>query len=321
MAVRMSMAEGPGGAVVTEVPQTSPRDPGERPEPDGPPRDVGAGDSSSLDALRGAGGRVLEFESNSVLAATIVLAVAIGILHPEFFAWSQIKDVLSQSVYVGILAAGMAFLISMREIDLSVGSVFGLTLIVSALLMRGGMNPWLAAALGILLGGGLGLVNAVLVQVITIPAIVATLATLSMYRGLALALSDGQQVTGLPTRSSFFTFLGGEALGLPVSVWVLIVTGIVLTVVLRLTPFGYRVRSIGSNPEAATFSGISIPRVRVQALVLMGLLGGLSGIMGLAFFQSGDPNVGSSLEWLVKPRAILIVPLRKRAGFRSATAV
>jgi ribose transport system permease protein len=190
----------------------------------------------------------------------------------------------------------MAFLLSMREIDLSVGSVFGLSLIVAALLMRGGMDPWIAAVLGILLGGAAGLVNAMLVQVITIPAIVATLATLSMYRGLALALSDGQQVTGLPTQSSFFTFLGGDALGLPVSVWVLILTGIVLTVVLRLTPFGYRVRSIGSNPEAATFSGISIPRVRVQALVLMGLLAGLSGMMGLAFFSSGDPNVGTGFE-------------------------
>src|SRR3954447_7580404 len=209
---------------VTEAPAQSPRGPGEAPQTDGGgggPRS-GGGSGLSLDSLRAGRGRVLEFESNSVLAATIVLAVAIGILHPEFFAWNQIKDVLSQSVYVGILAAGMAFLISMREIDLSVGSVFGLSLIASGLLMRGGMNPWLAAVLGILLGGAMGLVNAALVQVITIPAIVATLATLSMFRGLALALSDGQQVTGLPTDSSFFTFLGGDALGLPVSVWVLI---------------------------------------------------------------------------------------------------
>ncbi len=246
--------------------------------------------------MRSAGARIAEVESGSVLVATIVLAVAIGILHPEFFAWDQIKDVLAQSVYVGILAAGMAFLLSMREIDLSVGSMFGLTLIVSALLMRGGMNAWVAAAIGVLLGGGLGLVNALLVQVIAIPAIVATLATLSMFRGLALALSDGQQVTGLPTQSSFFTFLGGDALGLPVSVWVLIATAIVLTALLRLTPFGYRVRSIGSNPEAATFSGISIPRVRVQALVLMGLLAGLAGMMGLAFFQSGRPERGHRLR-------------------------
>src|SRR5690349_2641143 len=282
-----------------DAPARTPREPGTAAaageDPAAPPERAG-GARLSLDAVRSGGGRVLEFESNSVLVATIVLAVVIGVLHPGFFAWSQIKDVLSQSVYVGILAAGMAFLISMREIDLSVGSVFGLTLIVSALLMRGGMNPWLAALLGILLGGGAGLVNAMVVQVIAIPAIVATLATLSMYRGLALALSNGQQVTGLPTQSSFFTFLGGDALGLPVSVWVLIVTGAVLTAILRLTPFGYRVRSIGSNPEAATFSGISIPRVRVQALVLMGLLGGLAGIMGLAFFSSGDPNVGTGFE-------------------------
>jgi len=255
-----------------------------------PPRN---GARLSVDALRAGGGRALELESNSVLAATILLALGIGVLHPEFFAWSQIKDVLAQSVYVGILAAGMAFLISMRELDLSVGSTFGLTLIVSALLMRDGMSPWLAAALGLALGAGAGLVNAALVQVV---AIVATLATLSMYRGLALALSDGQQVTGLPADSSFFTFLGGEALGLPVSVWVLVATGAVLTAVLRLTPFGYRVRAIGSNPEAAAFSGISIGRVRVQALMLMGLLAGLAGIMALAFFQSGDPNVGTGFE-------------------------
>jgi ribose transport system permease protein len=250
---------------------------------------------ASKDAARAAGTRLAEVESGSVLVATIVLALAIGVLHPEFFAWDQIKDVLAQSVYVGILAAGMAFLLSMREIDLSVGSMFGLTLIVSALLMRG----------GVLLGGGLGLVNALLVQVIAIPAIVATLATLSMFRGLALALSDGQQVTGLPTHSSFFTFLGGDALGLPVSVWVLIATAIVLTALLRLTPFGYRVRSIGSNPEAATFSGISISRVRVQALVLMGLLAGLAGMMGLAFFQSGDPNVGTGFELQAIAAAII----------------
>jgi ribose transport system permease protein len=255
--------------------------------------------------LRAAGARVLELESNSVLVATVALAVVIGVLHPEFLAWDQIKDVLAQSVYVGILAAGMAFLLSMRELDLSVGSVFGLTLIASGLLMRDGMAPWLAALLGILLGGGAGLVNALLVQVIAIPTIVATLATLSMFRGLALALSDGRQVTGLPTDDSFFTVLGGDALGLPVSVWVLILTGVVLTAVLRLTPFGYRVRSIGSNPEAATFSGISIPRVRVQALVLMGLLGGLAGIVGLAFFQSGDPNVGTGFELQAIAAAII----------------
>jgi ribose transport system permease protein len=79
----------------------------------------------------------------------------------------------------------------------------------------------------------------------------------------------------------------------------------VLTAVLRFTPYGYRVRAIGSNPEAATFSGISIPRVRVQTLVLIGGLCGLSGMLGLAFFISGDPNIGSGFELTAIAAAVI----------------
>ena len=268
--------------------------------------------------MRDLGRRALEVESNSVLVATIALIVFIGILHPDFLAWGQLKEVVQNSAYVGIIAAGMAFLISMREIDLSVGSMFGLALVISALLMQHGMNPWLAALIGVLLGCAMGLFNAILVQFVAIPAIVATLATLSMYRGLSQALSDGEQVTGLPADNSFFTFFGGDFAGLPVSVWVLILVAIVLTVVLRFTPYGYRVRAIGSNPEAATFSGISIPRVRVQTLVLVGGLAGLSGMLGLAFFISGDPNIGTGFE-LQAIAAVVIGGTPLRGG--SATVV
>jgi ribose transport system permease protein len=268
--------------------------------------------------MRDLGRRALEVESNSVLVATIALIVFIGILHPDFLAWGQLKEVVQNSAYVGIIAAGMAFLISMREIDLSVGSMFGLALVISALLMQHGMNPWLAALIGVLLGCAMGLFNAILVQFVAIPAIVATLATLSMYRGLSQALSDGEQVTGLPAGNSFFTFFGGDFAGLPVSVWVLILVAIVLTVVLRFTPYGYRVRAIGSNPEAATFSGISIPRVRVQTLVLVGGLAGLSGMLGLAFFISGDPNIGTGFE-LQAIAAVVIGGTPLRGG--SATVV
>jgi ribose transport system permease protein len=247
-------------------------------------------------AIRSVALRVLRFESISVLLATLALGAVIGILHPEFLSASQIRDVLQQSVYVAIMAAGMSFLIAMREIDLSAGSMFGLTLIIAALLMQGGMDPYLASTIAIVLSACMGLINAVLVQVIAIPAIVATLATLSMFRGLAFALSNGQQVTRLPVGNSLFTFFGGKQLGLPVSVWVLLIVAIVLSVVLRLTPFGHRVRAIGSNPEAATFSGISIPRVRIQALILMGVLSGIAGILGLAFFASGEPNIGAGFE-------------------------
>src|ERR1700712_3418475 len=106
--------------------------------------------------LRDLGRRALAVESNSVLVATIALIVFIGICHPDFLTWGQLKEVIQNSVYVGIIAAGMAFLISMREIDLSVGSIFGLSIVCSALLMQHGWNPWLAGLAGVVLGGGGG---------------------------------------------------------------------------------------------------------------------------------------------------------------------
>jgi ribose transport system permease protein len=113
----------------------------------------------------------------------------------------QLKEVVQNSVCVGIIAAGMAFLISMREIDLSVGSMFGLALICSALLIKHGMNPWLAGLLGVLIGCAMGLNNAVRVQVIAIPAIAATLATslcarvVVLYQGQVSAKLSGDALS------------------------------------------------------------------------------------------------------------------------------
>ncbi|HEY7196978.1 MAG TPA: ABC transporter permease [Gaiellaceae bacterium] len=265
--------------------------------------------------LKDMGQRVVSAESASVLLATIVLVVVIGLFHPGFFDRDNLLSILQQSVYVGILAAGMSFLLAMREIDLSVGSNFGVSLIIAALLMKHGWTPWLAGGMAVVVGGTFGFLNAVAVQLFRIPTIVATLATLSMGRGLALALTSGQQVTGLPAESSFFDVLGGKKLGIATSVWVFLAVIVVLTVLLRMTRFGYRVRSIGSNPEAAAFTGISIARVRVQALVLMGVLAGLAGALGLAFFISGDPNIGSGFELQAIAAAVIGgTPLRGGSG-------
>lgn len=254
-------------------------------------------------------------DAASVLLATIVLVIGIGIFHPDFFEISNLLSILQESVYIGILAAGMSFLLAMRELDLSVGSNFGLSLIVAALLMEHGWPPWLAGLAAVVCGGLFGLVNAIAVQVFQIPTIIATLATLSMGRGLALALTNGTQVVNLPANSSFFTFLGGKTLGVATSVWVFLLVVIALTIVLRMTPFGYRVRSIGSNPDAAAFAGISIARVRMQALVLMGLLAGLAGALGLAFFISGDPNIGTGFELQAIAAAVIGgTPLRGGSG-------
>ncbi|MFT4124196.1 MAG: ABC transporter permease [Microbacteriaceae bacterium] len=247
-------------------------------------------------AARDAGRWLSELESGSVTLAVIVVLVVIGVSHPAFLSPGSLLDVVEQAAFVGIIAAGVAFLLAMREIDLSVGSIFGVAVVSGALLIRAGWDPWLAAVGCIVVGALAGLFNALLVQGIAIPAIIATLGTMSMYRGLAQALTDGEQIVGMPHEHGFFVHIGGELFGIPVGIWTLVAVVALLTVVLRLTPFGYRVRAIGSNPEAAAHSGISVGRTRVQALVLVGALCGVAAVLGLAYFSSGDPNIGAGFE-------------------------
>jgi ribose transport system permease protein len=266
--------------------------------------------------------RAVRAPSASVIAATLALVIGIGILRPTYLQSSQILDVLQASTYVALLAAGMAFLISMREIDLSVGSQFGLCLIAVAILIKDGVNTWLAALLGIVLGGVLGAVNAVIVTYVRIPTIVTTLATLSVFRGLAIAMADGTQVAGLPVGDSFFDIAGGKVLGIPFSVIVLAVVVIAVGITMHHTPFGYRVLAIGSNPDAAQFAGISVARVRTQVLILVGLLAGLAAVLGLAFFTSGDPNIGGGFELEAIAAAVIGgTPLRGGSGTVLGAAV
>jgi ribose transport system permease protein len=168
------------------------------------------------------------------------------------------------------------------------------------------------------LGGFLGAFNALVIQYVRIPSLIATLATLSLFRGLVFALSGGIQVTGLPLEHPFFDWLGGKfVLGLPVSVWMMAAVVILLNVLLNFTPFGYRIRQIGSNPAAAVFSGIPVALVRLQVFVLGGVLAAVSGLLALAFFTSADPNIGHGFG-LVAVAAAIVGGTPLRGGTASA---
>jgi ribose transport system permease protein len=175
----------------------------------------------------------------------------------------------------------------------------------AALLIHSGMPSWSGAITGVVIGALLGLTNGLLIQIFRLPSIIATLATLSIYRGLVYALSNGNQVVSFPLTDPFATFVGGSLFGIPTNVWVMLVTVALFTVILHTTPFGYRVRSIGSNPDAAQFSGLPMRQVRLLAFVLMGTLGGLAGILALGYFGSSDPNLGVGYELLAIAAAVI----------------
>jgi ribose transport system permease protein len=151
----------------------------------------------------------------------------------------------------------------------------------------------------------LGCLNGLIANVFRVPVIIVTLGTLSAYRGFATVISGGSGVAGLPLDNSFFQRFGGDVLGIPVAVWAVIVVGVGLTVLLRSTRFGAAVRAVGSNHQAARFSGIPIARTRLLALTLVGGLAGFAGVLSLAYFQSADPTVGGGFELQVIAAAVI----------------
>lgn len=240
-----------------------------------------------------------------VFLALVVLVAVIAIPHPNFLSFNSIINVVQGASIYGMLALGMVFLLAMREIDLSVGANYGLSITVAALLTTSvGMDPWIAAGCALVVSILLGALNGVLSNALFIPAIIVTLGTLSVYRGATLVLSGGRYVPQVPD-SSFFEIVGGRPLGVPASIWALLILTIILTIVFRQTRYGFVVRAIGSNEQAARLSGIPIRRIRLITLTLMGGLCGVAGVLTFAFFRSADSNLGTGYELLVIAAAII----------------
>lgn len=256
------------------------------------------GATGSVGRLR-VGSRQLPDELG-IFVALVALAGLIGLASPSFLTQSSLLPLIRSSSFYGIMALGMVFLLALGDIDLSIGSNFYFVAVVTALMIIAGINPWVAAAAGVLFGGFLGLINAVLSITLRVPVIIITLGTLSAFRGLGLVASGAQDLVITDQGSLFFTFINAKALGVvPVPVVVFLGLVLVLHVLLHYTSFGYRVQAIGSNPEAARLVGMPIGKTRLQVLVLMGLLSGLAGVMFIGFFGAVDASVGQGYELLV----------------------
>ncbi len=231
-----------------------------------------------------------------VVVVLVILVAAVGIAQPNFLRTSNLLSTVQGSVYVGLMAAGMVFALAMREVDLSVGGTYALTVVVGAVLIRDGFSPWVAMLVILALAALLGAGNGVVTTYLQLPSFIVTLASSLLFRGVALAMANGKQISGLPQDHPFFAVLGGNVAGVPASIWILLIATVVLAVLFAKTRFGARVRAVGSNPDAARFSGLPIARTRILALGLSGLMAGVAGVLGLAFYTAGDPTIGGGYE-------------------------
>ena len=245
-------------------------------------------------------------EELGVVLVLLVMVAVVGIARPLFLNPINLLTIVGHTTFLGMLAVGMVFLLAIREIDLSVGWMFNFSATITALLMVAGLDPWLSALGGFAFGAFLGLLNGALSVVLRLPAIIVTLGTFSMFQGLSLVVNRGRAVVPSDTSSSFFSVISAKLFGVvPVTAVAFIVLAVILHLVLHRTRFGYRVQAVGSNPEAAELAGIANWAVRLQTLVLMGAICGLSGAMYVGFRGAVDPNLGSDFVLVVIAAVII----------------
>lgn len=249
--------------------------------------------------------RLSRFDELGVLAVLVVLVGVIALFHPQFLSMASISNMTQQAAFYGLIAIGLVFVLSMGELDLSVAGNFAFSAMMAAIMARAGWNLWLAALVVILIGSFLGWLNAALASLFRVSMIIVTLGTFSAYRGLTLVVSGAESVSGGDPSSPFFTVLGGTFFGFPVLSVAFLIMTIVLWFVYRKTSFGFAVRAVGSNSQAARLSGFPITLIRMQAAALLGALCGLSGVLSFAFFGATDPAIGTGYELLAIAAAVI----------------
>lgn len=230
------------------------------------------------------------------LIGLILLIIVVSILNPSFLTISNIFNVLRQVSISAIIAFGMTFVILTGGIDLSVGSTLALTGAVAASLLAGGFDPILSMGIALILGLILGGINGVIITKGKVAPFIATLATMTVYRGLTLVYTNGKPISGLGDHASFQLFGKGYFLGIPIPVITTLFTFGILYFILHKTTFGRRVYAVGGNEEAAKLSGINADRVKIAVYAISGFLAALSALILTSRLNSAQPTAGQSYE-------------------------
>nr|WP_298684993.1 ABC transporter permease [uncultured Dongia sp.] len=228
----------------------------------------------------------------------ILLVIALIILAQQSDKFFTTDNLLNQGrlmAEVGLLALPMTFVIVTGGIDLSVGSIFGLSAILLGVFWHGlGIPLPVAMVLAVLVGGVAGLGNGLIMTRFNVPPLIATLATLALYRGLAEGISQARSVRGYP--EWFFVLGQGEVLGLPTQLWFLFGLAIAAAAVLGLTTFGRTTYAIGANEVAARFSGLNVARTKLIIYATSGLIAGLAAVIFVSRVSTTRSDMGTGLE-------------------------
>jgi ribose transport system permease protein/L-arabinose transport system permease protein len=228
----------------------------------------------------------------SLLFALAILLIIFGGLRSDvFFSSRNILNIGLAITILGVLAMSQTVVIVAGGLDISVGSMVGLTTVSTAMAIQVSDSPAAGIVAGLVVGAIAGMVNGLIITYGRVNAVIATLGTMAIFRGIAFILSDGQSISIF---NETFRFMGvGTILGLQFPIWVLVASAVLFQVFLAKTIVGRNVYALGGNPVVARFSGINVNRYRIGIYVMSGVFAGVAGILLAARTGSGQPISGS----------------------------
>jgi len=215
----------------------------------------------------------------------------------------NLKGLALSVATVGIIACTMLFCLAAGDFDLSVGSVVAMSGVLAAAVSNASGSVALGITVGILAGGVVGIFNGFVIAKLGINALITTLATMQIVRGVAFIACEGRPIGVV--NDSFYTLGITNPLGIPTPVWIMTVCFIVFGILLNRTTFGRNTLAIGGNKEAAYLAGIRVTQLKIIIFTLQGLIAGFAGVILASRMTSGQPNTGQGLELQVISACVL----------------
>ncbi len=230
----------------------------------------------------------------TILLILIIMCVALAIAAPAFLKPSNLLSTARNFSAIAVAGIGVSIVILTGNIDISVGSVYGLAGVSVALLMKSGLPTIPAVIAGMVVGAACGMVNGVLVVHLRLPSYIATLGMMQIVRGICYILTKGYPVSGM---ADSFKWIGqNELLGIPVPIYFMVLFALVFAVFRNKTKTGRRIFAMGGNEEATRISGVNTRRLKILCFVLAGVCAAFAGIINASKVGVAQPTAGNGFE-------------------------
>lgn len=228
------------------------------------------------------------------LLGLLIICIIISVITPRFLTIANLRNVLTQLSINAVIAAGMTFVILTGGIDLSVGSIVAICGAVAAMLAKSTGNVFIAVLAALILGAIIGLLNGLIIAKGKLQAFIATLATMTVFRGATYVYTSGTPVSGLG--QSFMVIGNEKVLGIPIPVIIMILIFAASYYLLNQVRYGRYVYALGGNEDSARLSGINTQRIKTLVYVISGVMAAIGGIIVTSRIGSASPNAGSGFE-------------------------